>query len=179
MQQTPDDIPEPDSERLHRIGVTFDEADALERIWGHGEAFRLTADERSGSLADHGYNVVDSLDAIWHELDASVAHLYMQHGLTPHQAFVLNEDRRAQTNLWGPGSHTDRVHELLGADMPRPLLVQTLLVAESPEDTDRLIGALTIDGHHPETYNPAPATAEVEGRATPLQVQIHSCDCDF
>ncbi|ROR89993.1 hypothetical protein [Nocardioides aurantiacus] len=179
MPETPDDVIESHSARLHRIGVTFDDVEALECIWNGSEAFRLIADDRSGSLADYGYSVVDSLDAIWHELDASVAHLYMQHGFTPHQAFVLNEDRRAKTNLWGPDFDSDRLHELLDAKMPRPLLIQTLLVAESPLETETLIGAMTLDGMHPETYNPEPATAQVEARAASLKVQIHDCDCEF
>jgi hypothetical protein len=174
-----DDIAEPDSERLYRIGITIDEAQALESIWNGSEAFRLIADERSGFLAGSGYGVIDSLDAIWHELDGSIAHLYMQHGFTPHQAFLINADRRAQTNLWGQDVDTERVHELLNAEMPRPLLIKTLLVAESPAETDILIGAMALDGMHPETYNPEPTTAQVEARAASHAVQIHACDCDF
>ena len=167
------------AECLNRIGITEEHMQALECIWHQSKAWGFIIDQRTAVLADNGYSPLDSLDAIWHELDGPVAHLYMQHGFTPHQAFLLDTDRRAQSNLWGPDIDTDRVHELLDAEMPRPLLVKTLLVADSPDETETLIGAMTLDGMHPETYNPEPTTAQVEARAASLPVQIHTCDCDF
>lgn len=69
---------------LRRIGITEDEAVALECIWD-GPALHLIADERATYLAREGYAALDTLDAVWHELDGLVAHTYMQHTLTPHQ----------------------------------------------------------------------------------------------
>lgn len=42
---------------------------AYEQLTDCSRAFGLIADVRSGSLADWRYTALDSLDAIWHELD--------------------------------------------------------------------------------------------------------------
>lgn len=156
---------------LDRIGVTEDDMQALERIW-NTETFRLIADIRSGALADWGYSAVDALDAIWHELEEATAHLYMQHGFTPHQAFLLATDRQAQVNLWGPSIDTDRVHHLLGSSLPRDLLVKVLLTAATPQETDARIAECSADGADAEA-----ALTSIESQGSPLAGRVDACDC--
>jgi hypothetical protein len=162
--------------RLRCIGMTEEDAQAFEHLWGT-RTFVLTADVRTGSLWGHGYTAMDSLDAIWHELDDPEAHMYMQHGFTPHQAFLLDGDRQVRDNLWGPDMDQERVEELLGAKMSRTLLIKTLMVAKSPEEAENLVGALTVDPYHPELFHPELATARVEASARCLPHSFDTCDC--
>ena len=155
------DTPTNRDQRLNRIGVTDDDVEALEAIW-NTEVFRLIADTRTGALCDYGYMPLDALDAIWHELDDSIAHLYMRHGLTAHQAFLLDNNRQAQRNLWGPTTDTDRVHRLLSASVPVEDLLRVLTTATSPEETDALIAA--------SPTKPAPDACWGSGRPD-------DCDC--
>ena len=163
------------AERLQRIGVTEPDLAALEQLWDRSRAFGLIADDRSGSLAGWGYSALDSLDAIWHELDEADAHLYMQHHYTPHQAFLLATHTQAGRNLWGPGSDLDRVHELLDAALPRPLVAKALLVATSPDEAETLLKICT--GDHPG--DPERAVADIEAQAAALADRVDECDCPW
>jgi hypothetical protein len=165
--------------RIKRLGITEDQLQALETIW-NTRTFGLTADQRTALLAGEGYSPLDTLDAIWHELEEAPAHLYLQHGFTPHQAFLLDTNTQARRNLLAPGNHEwdpDHAHAILGSDIPRGLLVLTLLVAQTPEETEALVGALNLDGVSPETFNPEPTLALVQARFERLQQQVDTCDC--
>ena len=131
---------------LRRLGLTEEEAVALERIWD-GPALRLIADERTMFLADKGYGALQTLDAIWHGLGGVVAATYMQHGLTPHQAFVLHTSPTASRNMWGPERDIERVHSLLGALVPPDMVTVILLESESPEEAERLVTQYVSTSH--------------------------------
>lgn len=162
---------EPDSARLHRIGITFDEARALELLW-NTEALRLIADQRTGSLADHGYSPLDSLDAIWHELEEGPANRYMGYGMTPHQAFLLDTHRQGQPE--DPAC----LYDLLDAPLPLDLRIKILLVSQSPEEAKGLTAHCSGEATHPDGHDFEAVIAEVESRAASLSVQIEPCDCD-
>lgn len=161
--------------RLRRIGITEEDAEALELLWDGSEAFRLIADVRTGFLADKGYLALDALDAIWHELDESVAHLYMQHGFSPHQAMLLDTSRPAQNYLWGPETDTARVDGILATPVPHDVAVIALLISTTPDETDRLLRACA--GIGPQRKTPEATIADVRARAASLPQQVSICDC--
>ncbi|MCY7401141.1 MAG: hypothetical protein LH477_09305, partial [Nocardioides sp.] len=124
--------------RLRRLGLTEDEARAVEHMW-NWPALWLIANERILYFAENGYDAIDTLDAIWHGLDGVVGHTYMQHGLTPHQGFLIHNSPTASLNMWGPDRDIDRVHNLLGGSVPPVMVTVILLEADSPEEAERLI----------------------------------------
>lgn len=124
---------------VRRLEMTEDEARAVEGVW-HWPALRLIADERVIFFADNGYEALETLDALWHGLDGVVGHTYMQHGLTPHQGFLIHNSPSATRNMWGPERDIDRVHRLLGASLPPDVIAGILLAADTPDEADALIG---------------------------------------
>lgn len=152
-------------QRLDRIGIAGHDLDTFEDL-RDTKVFTLTTDLRTSTLCGHGYTSIDTLDAIWHELEEGPAHLYMQHGLTPHQAFLLDTSVAAQANLWGPDRDTARAHRLLSAKVPAELLVHHLRTAMDPDEAEHLIDAEV-----------AAATSGEDGALPRGGVAGGGCDC--
>jgi hypothetical protein len=138
---------------------------------------RLIADDRCKFFADKDYGALETLDAIWHGLDGMVGHTYMQHGLTPHQGFLIHNSPAASLNMWGTDRDIERVHGLLGASLPPDVIAGILLDADSPEEAEALINHYA--GTAPD--DPAKYNAAMERINTLFDTdnyrRVVGCDC--
>jgi hypothetical protein len=179
---------ETDAARLKRLGVSDEEFEALERLWGT-QTLTFMMDERSFALWDWGYSALDTMDAIRHELAHHDAHLYMQHGFTPHQAWLLDTASRARRNLWDDTFETAQVHDFLTTDLSPELLTQILLVSYSFSEAREFVTTIgyttpppkgtPIDPNHDIVQASTDAQAVVESRAASDLAPVDVCDCTW
>ena len=160
-------------DRLRRLELTEEEASAVEHMW-NWPALRLIADERIMFFADNGYSALDTLDALWHGLDGVVGDTYMQHGLTPHQGFLIHNSPTASHNMWGPDRDINRVHRLLAASLPPDVIAGILLAADTPDEAETLIGYYADPDSDYDDKVEVRIAAIIDGDEYPL---IVGCDC--
>lgn len=164
------------SARLRRLDLAEEEARVVEHLW-NWPALQLLADERILFLANYGYSALDTLDAVWHGLEGVVGHTYLQHGLTPHQGFLIHNSPTASLNMWGPDRDIDRVHRLLGASLPADVIAGILLTADSPTEAAVLINCYASTEHDdsPE-YEIAMLRVDAVLRSDEYR-SVVGCDC--
>lgn len=120
-----------------RFGFTPDEAAGFRAAWTSPYLVDLL-DPVATVIHEHGGTPEDCLDYIEHAVEEYEAAILHRHGFNGCQAGAIAHDVTAMINLHE--RPTAEMHDLLADDgTPRDFIVTVLRVAQSPEETDRLL----------------------------------------
>jgi hypothetical protein len=116
---------------LIRVGFTPPQIEALRLAW-ENPSMDYFLNNTASAILEQGGTPADALDFIEHRLDASATGFYFNHGLTAHQAHIIDADPHAKNNLWDrPGTGPA---DILDLPIPRAHVVDVLRVAASADD---------------------------------------------
>lgn len=149
--------PEQDRDRLAVFGFGEDEIDALELLWKRDEIGPLLG-ATAKELWLSGRPVGEAYEVAFHIHEPEDAEFYCRHGFSGHQARVIEANPHAGANLWGSRTNAE-LDAILAADIPRDVLINVLLAAQGPEDTDAYLRRYEAAATGtPETHGPTPDT---------------------
>lgn len=173
---------EHDDARMRRLGVSTEQAEALQALWGTPTMWPVLSETAIG-MQLLGYDPTDALDVAWHRLHHSDASLFLRRGFTPHQAFLLTNNEQAQTNIFGGDTEPDDRDGLLNTQLPRDILTELLLVADSPSEAQQFVSDIATSPEQPDGFidDESPsmkAFITISKRAALANVRGDMCDCE-
>ena len=166
--------------RLIELGLSQNEAEALERAWSIDLIHHLLGDVAQ-AIHEGGGTAAEAVDFAMHKLDESSASMYRSNGFTAHQAHLIESEPQAHNNLFD--RNTLSTADFLDADAPREFIVQVLRVAHSPGEADRFLNRyLRAAAGRPVLIDGAADTAQGvldEVAVIAQHLSTIDCDCDF